>query len=124
MGGRALVEGIGELVTPLEYVARDVTLVLPGFTLDTASCYRAFDQLVGEGRRATGRNHLEEAAGLVEPRLARTLSWLRAEYGGGELCGSGSTMFIEGHVGPGTGRRDVQGPEGTVRFCQTTTTPA
>jgi 4-diphosphocytidyl-2C-methyl-D-erythritol kinase len=71
-----------------------------------------------------GRNHLEMAARRVEPRLARTLDWLRGESSRGvELCGSGSTMFLEGRLDSGAVQWDVTGPEGTVRFRQTTTTP-
>lgn len=124
LGGRALVEGVGERLTPLAFEKRDVTLMMPGFPVSTRSCYEAFDELVADGTRPTGRNHLEEAAIRVEPRLGRTLGWLRAQYGREvELCGSGSTMFVEGTLGPDAVEWDVTGPEGTVRFRQTTTTP-
>jgi 4-diphosphocytidyl-2C-methyl-D-erythritol kinase len=120
-----LVEGVGERLTPLRFESRDVTLLMPDFAVSTASCYRAFDHLAMNGDVARGRNHLEVAAGIVEPRLASTLGWLRSELGDEvTLCGSGSTMFIEGHVEKGLERWDVQGPDGTVRFCQTTTTPS
>lgn len=123
-GGRALVEGVGERLTPLVFEARDVTLMMPDFSVDTRQCYEAFDELVAGGARPSGRNHLERAAALVAPRLARTLAWLRAEYGAEvELCGSGSTMFLEGHLDSGVNHWGVTGPEGTVRFRQTTTTP-
>jgi 4-diphosphocytidyl-2-C-methyl-D-erythritol kinase len=124
LGGRALVEGVGEKLTPLDYERREVTLMLPGFSVDTRRCYEAYDELVAVGSRPSGRNHLEAAALIVEPRLARTLAWLRAEYGRGvELAGSGSTMFLEGTLSPGVDEWHVTGPEGTVRFRQTTTTP-
>jgi 4-diphosphocytidyl-2-C-methyl-D-erythritol kinase len=124
LGGRAMVEGVGERLTPLAFVRRDVTLMMPDFSVDTRQCYEAFDELVAGGARPSGRNHLERAAALVAPRLARTLAWLRAEYGAEvELCGSGSTMFLEGHLDSGVNHWGVTGPEGTVRFRQTTTTP-
>jgi 4-diphosphocytidyl-2-C-methyl-D-erythritol kinase len=123
LGGRALVEGVGERLTPLPFAARDVTLVFAPFAISTAACYRAYDELWDEGWRPGGRNHLEEPAALAEPRLATTLEWLRAEWGGEvELCGSGSTMFVEGHVGDQT-TMDVQSPEGLLRLYQTSTTP-
>lgn len=124
MGGRALVEGVGERVTPLEFVARDVTLLLPQFGVDTRRCYQAYDELVASGEDPQGRNHLERAAVMAQPRLGPTLAWLRATYGEQiTLAGSGSTMFLEGHPSNEVEQWDVVGPEGTVRFRQTTTTP-
>ncbi|MHB1252367.1 MAG: 4-(cytidine 5'-diphospho)-2-C-methyl-D-erythritol kinase, partial [Acidimicrobiales bacterium] len=124
LGGRAVVEGVGERLTPLGFEPRDVTLMLPAFGVDTRRCYAAYDELVAAGHRPEGRNHLEAAALRVEPRLATTLAWLRADYGRDvALAGSGSTMFLEGHVSSDAREWDVTGPEGTVRFRQTTTTP-
>ena len=121
LGGRALVEGVGELLTPLEFEKRDVTLIIPSFSVDTKACYQAFDEL---GETGEGRNHLERAARIVEPRLAKTMNWLRAELGQEiHLAGSGSTMFVEGHLDAGQSVWDVQGPAGTIRFRQTCTTP-
>ena len=107
-GGRALVRGIGEDVTPLPFEERTFVLVLPPFGVDTAAVYRAFDRLGGpqaSGGRSTG-NDLMAAALEVEPRLA---VWRRAlEEATGRparLAGSGSTWFVEGGadgVDPGT----------------------
>jgi 4-diphosphocytidyl-2-C-methyl-D-erythritol kinase len=124
LGGRALVEGVGERLTALPYERREVTLFMPEFSVRTSDCYRAFDELWDEGSRPVGRNHLEQASGVVEPRLERTLRWLRAEFGSGiELAGSGSTMFLEGQLGSGDASWDVQGPDGTIRIRQTITSP-
>lgn len=124
MGGRALVEGVGERLTPLPYERREVTLFMPEFSVRTADCYRAFDELWDKGLRPVGRNHLEHASGIVEPRLRRALAWLRAEFGSGiELAGSGSTMFLEGQLGADGASWDVQGPDGTIRIRQTITSP-
>jgi len=121
LGGRALVEGIGEVLTPLQFEKRDVTLIIPNFSVDTKACYQAFDEL---GEVGEGRNHLERAARIVEPRLNKTMNWLSTELGKEvHLAGSGSTMFVEGHLEPGQSVLDVQGPEGTIRFRQTSTTP-
>jgi 4-diphosphocytidyl-2-C-methyl-D-erythritol kinase len=43
LGGRALVEGVGELLTPLDFERREVTLFMPDFGVNTAACYQAFD---------------------------------------------------------------------------------
>ncbi len=121
LGGRAMVEGIGEVLTPLQFEKRDVTLIIPNFSVDTKACYQAFDEL---GEVGEGRNHLERAARIVEPRLHKTMNWLSAELGKEvHLAGSGSTMFVEGHLEPGQSVWDVQGPAGTLRFRQTSTTP-
>lgn len=124
LGGRARVEGVGEILTPLSFVARDVTLMMPSFSVSTAAVYGAYDELVSGGWQPTGGNHLEVPAGVVSPQLHNTLLWLRANYGSRvQLAGSGSTMFIEGHV-RGTDRQwDISGPEGLIQMYQTTTTP-
>ena len=124
VGGRALVEGIGERVSELEFIPRKVTLALLSFGVNTAACYRAFDELLDGGERRAGRNHLEAAARLVEPRLAETMDWLSATLGNRvHLAGSGSTLFIEGHLESDVEAWDVMGPEGLVQFRQTSTTP-
>ena len=100
-GGRALVTGIGDEVTPLPFEERTFVLVLPPFGVDTTAVYRAFDRLGGPPASPSGRagNDLEAAALVVEPRLA---GWRRAlEEATGRparLAGSGSTWFVEGGV--------------------------
>jgi 4-diphosphocytidyl-2-C-methyl-D-erythritol kinase len=124
VGGRALVEGVGERLTPLPFKTREVTLVLLGFGVNTRECYQAFDELVNSGETPDGRNHLEAAARLVEPRLGETMDWLSATLGNRvHLAGSGSTLFVEGHLERGVETWDALGPEGVVQFRQTITTP-
>jgi 4-diphosphocytidyl-2-C-methyl-D-erythritol kinase len=124
VGGRALVEGVGERVSELPFERRDVTLILLSFGVNTAQCYQAFDELVAAGDAPTGRNHLEAASRRVEPRLAETMDWLSATLGDRvHLAGSGSTLFVEGHLETDVDSWDVMGPEGVVQFRQTTTTP-
>jgi 4-diphosphocytidyl-2-C-methyl-D-erythritol kinase len=124
VGGRALVEGVGERVNPLAYERRDVTLFVPDFGVSSADSYAAYDQLRADGWTPDGPNHLEVPAGLVEPRLKVTLDWLRSEFGPGvQLAGSGSSMFVEGHVRETPGRWDMTGPEGTLQLSNITTTP-
>jgi 4-diphosphocytidyl-2-C-methyl-D-erythritol kinase len=124
VGGRALVEGVGEIITPLPFEARDVTLMLPSFSVSTADVYGAYDALVAGGWRPTGVNHLEVPAGAVSPQLHTTLQWLRAKYGSRvRLAGSGSTMFIDGHLQGTLSQWAVSGPEGLIQLYQTTTTP-
>jgi 4-diphosphocytidyl-2-C-methyl-D-erythritol kinase len=96
VGGRAQVQGIGELVAPLPYVAREFTLIIPPLQCPTPLVYRAWDDLGGP--RSAGPNDLEPAAIQVEPRLI----WWRdriSEAAGimPSLAGSGSTWFVDGH---------------------------
>lgn len=94
-GGRARVTGIGECIEPLPEVERSFIIVTPPFGIETASVYRAFDQL-GHVRDPRGMNDLTAAAFAVEPRL-REWSELLAMATGHEpvLAGSGSSLFVE-----------------------------
>jgi len=98
VGGRARVRGIGEIVEPLPFVPRDVTLVVPPFGASTPAVYRAWDVLVADGRRPAGTNELEEAAIAVEPRLAVWRARIESACGVQPvLAGSGSTWWLDGH---------------------------
>ena len=102
VGGRARVRGIGEVVDPLPFVERTLTLWTPPFGCSTPAVYRAWDELGGP----TGDlgNDLEPAALVVEPRLARWRDELAAVSGQRpRLAGSGSTWFVDGEH-PGDGR--------------------
>jgi 4-diphosphocytidyl-2-C-methyl-D-erythritol kinase len=124
LGGRALVEGVGERLSTLPYEERNLTLIVPDFGVSTAACYRAYDEMRADGWSPKENNHLEAPAGRVEPRLARTLAWLRAEIGPQvRLAGSGSSMFVEGHLASSEGRWDMTGPEGPLQLSTLTTTP-
>ena len=94
-GGRARVTGIGEVIDPLPYHERVVTLVIPPLQVSTPAVYKAWDDLGGPS--GDGPNDLEPAALVVEPRLAE---WRRRiEVLTGQtpvLAGSGATWFVEG----------------------------
>jgi 4-diphosphocytidyl-2-C-methyl-D-erythritol kinase len=93
VGGRARVQGVGEIVTPLPFEARDYVLVLPPFGVETAAVYRAWD----EDPQHEGPNALTAAALAVEPRLAAWRDALGDWAGTGPLlAGSGSTWFVGG----------------------------
>jgi 4-diphosphocytidyl-2-C-methyl-D-erythritol kinase len=115
-GGRALVTGIGEQLEVLSPQRDRVSIVVPPFSISTASVYRRFDERGEVGR---GRNHLTAAACDVEPRLGELLRWWTAERGVElTLCGSGATCFFEGHEGL-TG--SVSTPIGDVFVYETET---
>jgi 4-diphosphocytidyl-2-C-methyl-D-erythritol kinase len=97
VGGRAVVEGTGEVVTPLAFVPRGFLLLIPPFGVDTRRVYGAWDDGCRPGSPARGANALREAAQMVEPRLGPwrdALGELTGEEP--ELAGSGSTWFVEG----------------------------
>lgn len=96
IGGRARVTGIGEIITPLEFRSVDVTLVVPPFHVSTPAVYRAWDSLPAH-LQSTGRNDLEAAACVVEPRLVEWKERIIAACGATPtLAGSGSTWFVDG----------------------------
>jgi 4-diphosphocytidyl-2-C-methyl-D-erythritol kinase len=94
-GGRARVQGIGEVLTPLPYLALDITLIVPPLAVSTPAVYRAWDQLGGP--RAGGANDLEPAALAVVPELATWRDRIAEIVGfAPTLAGSGATWFVEG----------------------------
>ena len=94
-GGRARVTGIGEVLEPLEPLARTFTVATPPFGCSTPAVFRAWDDLGGP--TADGPNDLEAAALAVEPRLAGWRDRLGDATGATPvLAGSGSTWFVEG----------------------------
>lgn len=102
VGGRARVTGIGEVLTPLPFEERVVTLVTPPVHCSTPAVYREWDRLGGP--HGDHGNDLEPAALSVVPELVR---W-RDELGDAtgirpRLAGSGSTWFVDGAF-PGAGR--------------------
>jgi 4-diphosphocytidyl-2-C-methyl-D-erythritol kinase len=123
VGGRANVRGIGEVVEPLEPIDRIVTLALPPFPVDTASCYRAFDALAPNARRHP-RNDLTAAAEAVAPELPMIRALLEARAGAAFLlAGSGSALYAEGDpLGLGVrGAEVIETRSGPVRLLVTRT---
>ena len=95
VGGRARVRGIGEIVEPLPFEPRTVTLVVPPLGVSTPAVYRAWDELGGP--TAAGANDLEPAALAVEPALARWRERIGELAGDAPtLAGSGATWFLPG----------------------------
>jgi 4-diphosphocytidyl-2-C-methyl-D-erythritol kinase len=100
-GGRARVTGIGEVLEPLPFVPRTITLAMPPYGCSTPAVYAAWDALGGP--IGESGNDLEPAALVVEPRMAAFRDALRDATGATpRLAGSGSTWFVDGeHPGPG-----------------------
>lgn len=99
--GRAQVGGIGEVVEPLEFEARTLTLLTPPLHCSTPVVYRTWDDLGGPvGEHG---NDLEPAALTAFPDLARWRDLLGDATGQQpRLAGSGSTWFVEGDYPVGT----------------------
>lgn len=105
-GGRARVSGIGEVIEPLPFEARELTLLTPPMHCSTPVVYRRWDELGGP----TGNhgNDLEPAALSAYPELGRWRDELGSSTGEQpRLAGSGATWFVEG-AHPGPGRRVVR----------------
>ena len=102
VGGRARVQGIGELVQPMEFVPQTLTLLIPPFGCSTPAVYQRWDEMGGP--EGSNGNDLEPAALDVEPRLDQYRRALEEATGQtARLAGSGSTWFVEGAY-PGDGR--------------------
>jgi 4-diphosphocytidyl-2-C-methyl-D-erythritol kinase len=101
-GGRARVTGIGEIIEPLPFEARTITLAMPPYGCPTPAVYAAWDDLGGP--TGDGPNDLVPAALVVRPELAAFRDALGDATGQEpHLAGSGSTWFVEGEY-PGDGR--------------------
>jgi 4-diphosphocytidyl-2-C-methyl-D-erythritol kinase len=94
-GGRARVQGVGEVIEPLPLESRRFTLLTPPVSVSTAAVYAKWDELGGP--TGDNGNDLEPAALAVEPRLAIWRDQLGNATGKTpRLAGSGSTWFVEG----------------------------
>ena len=98
IGGRARVQGIGEVIDILPPVQRKITLVIPPFGVSTPAVYRAWDDLAKAGMNTTNdQNHLQQAALIVEPRLIEWQDKIAQACGQAPvLAGSGSTWWLDG----------------------------
>jgi 4-diphosphocytidyl-2-C-methyl-D-erythritol kinase len=101
LGGRARVRGIGEVLEPLEFTPRTVTLCTPPLHCSTPVVYRRWDEMGGP--RGDHGNDLEPAALSAYPELAEHRDRFADAVGRRpRLAGSGSTWFVEGEfAGPG-----------------------
>jgi len=97
VGGRAQVGGIGEIVHPLEFSARDITLFIPPVHVPTPAVYRMWDAMGGP--ESDFDNDLEPAALATVPELAVWRNRIETVIGQRpRLAGSGATWFVPGHV--------------------------
>ena len=88
-GGAALIEGVGERVTPIDVERSWFAIAWPGIELSTAAVYEAWNQL--DPAEAKGPNQLRVAAGRVDERVDRFAEHLGE---GWRMTGSGSAFFL------------------------------
>lgn len=98
IGGRARVQGIGEVIDTLPPIHREITLVIPPFGVSTPAVYRAWDDLAKTGvNTMNSQNDLQQAALIVEPRLLEWHDNIAQACGQAPvLAGSGSTWWLDG----------------------------
>ena len=90
-GGAALVEGVGERITPIAVEASWFAIAWPAVELSTAAVYEAWDRLERQ-QQGDGVNQLRPAAGMVDARVDRFAQHLGD---GWRMTGSGSAFFLE-----------------------------
>jgi len=94
-GGRAIVTGIGEKITPVAYREQTFTLLMPPFSCSTVEVYKHWDRIGGPP--GDNGNDLEPAALDLYPELEKWRNQLGEATGvTPRLAGSGSTWFVEG----------------------------
>lgn len=100
-GKRALVEGIGEKITPLPKKAQCFTIYTPPIHCSTPAVYKRWDEMGGP--RGSNGNDLEPAALSLYPQMLEARERL-SEHSNkqAKLAGSGSSWYVEGHY-PGNG---------------------
>ena len=95
VGGRARVQGIGELLEPLPFEQRTFTLLTPPLHVSTPAVYARWDEMGGPVGKLG--NDLEPAALALVPELAEWRDRLGDATGiEPRLAGSGGTWFVEG----------------------------
>jgi 4-diphosphocytidyl-2-C-methyl-D-erythritol kinase len=124
-GDNAFVEGIGEKLTPVEWLPRRYAVVKPEESLGTAGIFSHPDlardsepaTLAGsvaqlnaqhENGKAFGRNDLQPVAQALCPPIAQVANWLQARFGNSRMTGSGSAVFAT------VGADGVSWPEGEL----------
>jgi len=116
VGGRAHVSGIGEIVQPLPYESRDITLLIPPVHVSTPLVYKTWDAMGGP--RGDNGNDLEPAALAAVPELREWRQRIAEALGQTPyLAGSGATWFVYGHA------PDISGQVTGLGVVHTTTRP-
>lgn len=107
-GQTGFVEGIGEIITPLEFPTASYAVIWPGKGISTAQIFTApnltrnskslkIDILSGKALeiwpKLYGHNDLQAVAQELEPRVAESLGMLACGTSDVRMTGSGSAVF-------------------------------
>lgn len=123
-GHTAFVEGIGEVLTPVQIPAQHYAVVKPAAAIATAAIFSsplltrdtktaivagfladaealARDEQGGVDRPASffGHNDLQPAAEALCPEVAEVGRWLQARFGNSRMTGSGSAVYARAGAG-------------------------
>ncbi|MEY3290177.1 MAG: 4-diphosphocytidyl-2-C-methyl-D-erythritol kinase [Actinomycetota bacterium] len=97
VGGRAQVKGIGEIIEPLPFEEKKITLFIPPIHVSTPAVYQSWDGLGGP--KGANGNDLEPAALHAYPELQTWKNSIEdAIQQKAFLAGSGATWFALGHT--------------------------
>jgi 4-diphosphocytidyl-2-C-methyl-D-erythritol kinase len=115
-GHNAFVQGVGELVTPVELPRLWVAVVKPSASLATAAIFAsptlerltppviladflADTTLLDCAAEGFGRNDLQAVAELQCAEVGQAAQWLQARFGNSRMSGSGSAVFARAGTG-------------------------
>ncbi|MDX5363719.1 MAG: 4-(cytidine 5'-diphospho)-2-C-methyl-D-erythritol kinase [Pseudazoarcus pumilus] len=100
-GTDAFVEGVGEVLTPVELPATGYVVIAPGVQVPTVEIFRSPDltrntepiRIADFAFRAT-RNDLQPVACSLHPEIAAAVEWLE-RFAPARMTGSGACVFAE-----------------------------
>jgi len=129
-GCNALVEGIGEVLTPIHFAPQWFAVVKPAASIDTRALFaspaltRDTAPAILSGSLASsgfGHNDLQPVAEAMCAEVAQAARWLAARFGNSRMTGSGSAVFAR----VGTGAEPVAAlpaddapPAWALRMCR------
>ena len=134
-GHNAVVEGIGERLTPLSVAEQWLAVVKPPASIETRTLF-ASPLLVRNGRPATlesliqaveydvspagfGVNHLQIAAQAECAQVTEAVSGLHSQFGNSRMTGSGSAVFARAGSGvQASAEMPEQEPGWAGRMCR------
>lgn len=104
-GHAALAEGVGEVLTPVEFVESWYLVLAPPVSVPTAEIYAAYasdrgltpytpPRTIRDLREGDGRNDLERVVRVRYPAVESAFGWL-ARFGQPRMTGSGGCVFLE-----------------------------
>ena len=120
-GRNTFAEGVGEILTPLDWPSEAFAVVKPAAALPTAKIFSS-ELLTRDTNAATvadfadtqsrqrkeagnkpvplwGRNDLQPAAEAICPDVTAAIDWLERRFGPGRMTGSGSAVFARTGMG-------------------------